>query len=78
LAALPNTFHKRSFSRDAKVRTFAVRLPRLLQDKVYFGVSAGSAMETPGLIVDRERYERTGIYHDDEYEEAAPPNAGSD
>jgi hypothetical protein len=55
-----------------------VRLLGLLQDKVNFGVSAGSAMVTPGLNMDRERFERTGIYYDDEYEEAAPPNAGSD
>jgi hypothetical protein len=28
--------------------------------------------------MDRERLERIGIYYDDEYEEAVPPNAGSD
>jgi dipeptidase E len=55
----------------------ARRLPGLLEDKVYVGISAGSAMATPGLNYDRERLERDGVYYDDEYEEAAPPNAGS-
>jgi dipeptidase E len=49
----------------------------MLEDKVYVGISAGSAMATPGLNYDRERLERDGVYYDDEYEEAAPPNAGS-
>lgn len=56
---------------------FAARLPALLEQRVYFGISAGSAMVTPSLNYDRERFETTGIYYDDEYEEAAPRNAGS-
>jgi dipeptidase E len=57
---------------------FADKLPDLLRDTVYVGVSAGSAMVTHGVNVDRDRLERTGIYYDDEYDEAAPPGAGSD
>jgi peptidase E len=53
-------------------------LPKLLQDKVYFGISAGGAMVTHSINVNREKLEETGIYYDDEYDEAAPPNAGSD
>ncbi len=56
---------------------FSERLPGLLKNKVYFDISAGSAMVTPGLNYDRERFEQTGIYYDDEYEESAPRNAGS-
>lgn len=57
----------------------ADRIPALLQgNAVYVGISAGSLMTTKGLNVDRERLERTGVYYDDEYDEAAPPNAGSD
>jgi dipeptidase E len=51
---------------------FAERLPGLLEDRVYFGISAGSAMVTPGLNYDPDRLEREGVYYDDEYEEAAP------
>jgi dipeptidase E len=56
---------------------FADKLPDLLRDTVYVGVSAGSAMVTHGVNVDRDRLERTGIYYDDEYDEAAPQGAGS-
>jgi dipeptidase E len=56
----------------------AKRLPELLKTKVYVGVSAGSAMVTQGVNIDKKRLEQTGIYYDDEYDEAAPPNAGSD
>jgi dipeptidase E len=56
---------------------FADRLPELLAEKVYFGISAGSTMLTPGQNYDPVRLEREGIYYDDEYEEAAPKNAGS-
>jgi hypothetical protein len=35
-------------------------------------------MVTHGVNVDRDRLERTGIYYDDEYDEAAPQGAGSD
>ena len=28
--------------------------------------------------MDREKLEKTGVYYDDEYDEAAPPNVGSD
>lgn len=56
---------------------FAERLPSLLEETVYFGVSAGSTMLTPGQNHDPERLEREGIYYDDEFEEAAPKDAGS-
>jgi dipeptidase E len=49
----------------------------LLEDRVYFGISAGSAMVTPGLNYDPDRLEWEGVYYDDEYEEAAPKDAGS-
>jgi len=56
----------------------AEKLPELLKTKVYLGVSAGGAMVTHSLNVSREVLEQTGVYYDDEYDEAAPPNAGSD
>jgi dipeptidase E len=56
---------------------FADKLPALLEDTVYFGISAGGTMVTPGQNYDPERLKRDGVYHDDEYEEAAPKNAGS-
>ena len=56
---------------------FAERLPSLLEERVYFGISAGSTMVTPDQNYDPERREREGVYYDDEYEEAAPRNAGS-
>ena len=53
-------------------------LPTLLtQDTVYVGISVGSMIVTPTLHYKREQYEKTGIYYDDEYNEEAPPNAGS-
>jgi hypothetical protein len=55
----------------------AEHLSRLLQEKVYVGVSAGSALVTQSINVNREELEKTGIYHNDEYDETAPPNAGS-
>ena len=57
---------------------FAERLPGLLEDRVYVGASAGSMVMSPGLNVDREELERTGVYNDDEYDDPAPPGAGSD
>jgi dipeptidase E len=57
---------------------FAARLPALLETRVYLSISAGGAMVTHGLNIDRERLEKTGIYYDDEYDEAAPPSAGGD
>jgi len=55
----------------------AKRLPKLLKNKVYFGVSAGSAMVTHSLNIDRSVLRKSGVYYDDEYDEAAPPGAGS-
>lgn len=53
-------------------------LPTLLQQgKVYVGISVGSMIVTPTLHYNREHYEKTGVYYDDEYKEKAPPNAGS-
>lgn len=56
----------------------ASKLPELLKTKVYLGVSAGSAIVTQEVNIDRKRLEETGVYYDDEYDEAAPPQAGSD
>ena len=56
---------------------FAEKLPRLLEDTVYFGISAGSTMLSPGQNYDPKRLEQEGVYYDDEYEEAAPKDAGS-
>ncbi|MFX0069447.1 MAG: Type 1 glutamine amidotransferase-like domain-containing protein [Promethearchaeota archaeon] len=54
-------------------------LPELLEKgKTYVGISAGSMILTHSLNFDRKRFEKTGIYYDDEYEEEAPINAGSD
>ncbi len=57
---------------------FAALLPALLRDTVYVGVSAGSMMLTHSLNVHRPTLEATGVYYDDEYDEAAPRGAGSD
>lgn len=54
----------------------AARLPGLLADKVYVGVSAGSCLLTPGFRYDPVRLAETGVYYDDEYDEAAPLGAG--
>ncbi len=56
----------------------AARLPALLRDKVYVGVSAGSMIATHSLQIDRDYLARTGIYRDADFEEDAPPGAGSD
>ncbi len=56
---------------------FAEKLPGLLRSAVYFGISAGSTMLTPGQNYDPERLESEGIYYDDEFEEPAPRGAGS-
>lgn len=55
----------------------AEKLPEFLQDKVYLGISAGGMMVTHSLNVNSEKLEKTGIYYDDEYDEAAPLDAGS-
>jgi len=53
-------------------------LPQLLnQGKVYVGASAGSMMLTPSLNFDRDRLQKTGIYHDDEFNEEMPSTIGS-
>jgi len=54
-------------------------LPELLEKgKTYVGISAGSMILTHSINFNRKRFERTGIYYDDEYKEEAPINAGSD
>jgi len=55
----------------------AEKLPELLKNKVYMGISAGGVMVTHSLNISHEQLENTGIYYDDEYDEAAPLNAGS-
>jgi dipeptidase E len=54
------------------------RLPALLQDTVYVGVSAGSMVATHSLQIDRHYLARTGIYRDVDFAEDAPLGAGSD
>jgi dipeptidase E len=54
------------------------KLPKLLQDKVYIGVSAGSGIVTHSFNVDKEKLEKTGVYFDDEYNEAGLEKASSD
>lgn len=56
----------------------AATLPALLETKVYIGVSAGSAMVTQGVHVNQDVLAQTGVYYDDEYDEAAPLHFGSD
>jgi dipeptidase E len=54
------------------------RLPKLLErGKVYVGASAGSMMMTSALNYDRDRLDKTGVYHDDEFKEEMPASAGS-
>ncbi|MDQ1280788.1 MAG: dipeptidase [Thermoproteota archaeon] len=49
-------------------------LPALLEKGlVYVGWSAGSMIASHSFHFDRERFEKTNIYYDDEYEEEAPP-----
>lgn len=57
---------------------FAGVLPRLLENAVYVGVSAGSMIMTPALQVDTERLTTTDVFYDEEYDEAAPPGLGAD
>jgi dipeptidase E len=66
------------FTASPAWKHLAKKLPKLLQDKVYFGVSAGSAIVTHSINVNREELEKTGVYHDDEYDEIGPPKASSD
>ena len=54
------------------------KLPELLQDKVFLGVSAGSVFVTHSFQIDQDYLARTGIYRDEDYEEDAPLHAGSD
>lgn len=56
----------------------AARLPALLRDTVYVGVSAGSMVATHSLQADQEYLARTGVYRDADFEEDAPLGAGSD
>jgi hypothetical protein len=50
---------------------FAERLMGLLEDRVYFGIGAGSAIATPAQNYGPEGLERKGVYYS-EYGEAAP------
>jgi dipeptidase E len=53
-------------------------LPQLIkQGKVYVGASAGSMMVTPTLNFNRDYFKKTGVYHDDEFDEVMPASAGS-
>ena len=55
---------------------FAELLPGLLDRAVYVGVSAGSCLLTPAYHYHEQRLAETGVYYDDEYDEAAPAGAG--
>lgn len=55
---------------------FAAILRQLRPETVYVGVSAGSYLITPALNYDPARLAATGVYYDDEYDEAAPAGAG--
>jgi dipeptidase E len=48
----------------------AQKLPELLKTKVYVGASAGSMVVTHHLSFNRDKLEKTGIYYDDDYDEA--------
>ena len=53
-------------------------LPRLIkQGKVYVGASAGSMMVTPSLNFNQDHFKKTGVYHDDEFDEVMPSSTGS-
>jgi dipeptidase E len=54
------------------------RLPALLADKVYVGISAGSMVMTPRLHSDPQERARSGRLVDDEYDETGPDGASSD
>jgi len=55
----------------------ADKLPALLKNKVYVGASAGSMVVTHHLTLNQDELAQTGIYYDDNYEEAAPRHLGS-
>ena len=53
-------------------------IPEILENgKPYIGISAGSMVLTDSLNFNLERFEKTGIYYDDEYDEESLINAGS-
>jgi dipeptidase E len=53
-------------------------VPQLIQQgSIYVGASAGSMMVTPGLNFNRDHFQRTGVYHDDEFDETMSSRAGS-
>lgn len=56
---------------------FAARLPVLLKNKVYLGVSAGSLVVTHSLYANPDVLAERGVFYDDEYDEESPPHAGS-
>jgi dipeptidase E len=56
---------------------FGLLLQLIKQGTVYVGISAGSMMVTPGLNFNRDHLKKTGVYHDDEFDEAMPASAGS-
>ena len=53
-------------------------LPGLLHHTVYVGASAGSVIMTPELQVDRERLSSTGVFYDEDSDEAATPGLVAD
>lgn len=56
----------------------ADKLPPLLDKLVYIGFSAGSQIVSHSVQFDADTLAEKGYYYDAVYDEAAPPNAGSD
>ncbi len=56
----------------------AAKLPTLLQDTVYVGVSAGSVVATHSFQADPVALAERGVYRDADFEEDAPLGGGSD
>jgi dipeptidase E len=57
---------------------FGILSKLLEKGKTYVGISAGSMILTHSLYFDPKRFEKTGIYYDDEYDEEGPINASND
>lgn len=57
---------------------FAKELPPLLKERVYVGVSAGSMVVSHKLIINQARLKESGVYADEQYNDVAPLDFGSD
>lgn len=56
----------------------AKKMPELLQNTVYVGVSAGSMVVADSFHINQEKLKVTGVYDDDMYNDVAPRGSGSD